>query len=458
MPIEIRPAAVAAQIEEKARALRAALRSLDQVDLAISSFSGSGDSLKGAGYDAARSHMGQYTQLVDAVRRSINATLDADGAVRGALGGFGGAGRVSEAEWREKLNDAERHISSLQAQARALAQSTPPTAAGLECELMSINDSVRHWRRQADEAGRMLSRIYDYCAATNGAYEGKVEEINAMASAGAARFAGCGFSVSGGAVSWDPIDEGSWLDRGVYDSCAPLIERAYGDASRMALDNPVAGPIAGWWEENGTTVTNVGKVAFGAVGVAAGIAMIASGVGAPGGVAVLAGIAGTFGLTYGLLDVGTGLGGLATGKELDWESGLAHGLADAAGADGNAAEAGVKGFGTAVSLVNVAKLPANAGRLLDSAGDLADLSKSAKTFDTAAEEFGSVGAKRVSSLAGSSESALRKEIAGSAIDLAENLEDPFDLVTDAANGLAAAKKKEMKYDAYSENAAPGYGC
>ena len=59
MSIEIRPTAVTSQIEEKARILRAALRSLDQVDLAISSFSSSGDSLKGAGYDAARSHMSQ---------------------------------------------------------------------------------------------------------------------------------------------------------------------------------------------------------------------------------------------------------------------------------------------------------------------------------------------------------------------------------------------------------------
>ena len=456
MSIEIRPTAVTSQIEEKARILRAALRSLDQVDLAISSFSGSGDSLKGAGYDAARSHMSQYTQLVDAVRRSINATLDADGVVRRALGDFGGAGRVSEAEWREKLDYAERQISSLQAQARSLVQSTPPTAAGLECELMSINGSVQAWRRQADEAGRVLSHIYGYCAATNGAYEGKVEEINAMASAGAAQLANCSFSVSGGSIAWSAIDQDSWFNQEVYDSCAPLIERVYGDVSNIVLDNPVVSDIADWWEENGTTITNVGKVAFGVVGVAGAIAMIASGIGAPAGIATLAGIAGTFGLTYSLLDVGTGLGGLATGKELDWESGLSHGLADAAGADGNAVEAGVKGFGIAVNLVNVAKLPANAGRLLNSAGDLADLSKSAKSAELAASGLDPLCATKASNMAGSSESALRKEIAGSAIDLVENLEDPFDLVTDAANGLAAAKKKEMKYDAYSENAAPGY--
>ena len=209
MRIEIRPAAVAAQIDEKARILRAALGSLDQIELAISALSGSGDSLTGAGYDAARAHMSRYGQLVGTAKRSISATLDADGAVRRALGGFGGAGRVSEAEWREKLNDAERQISSLQAQARALAQSAPPTAAGLECELMAVKGSVQAWRRLADEAGRMLSRIYSYCEATNGAHEGRAGQVNAMAAAGAARFAGCGFSVSGGAVSWDPIDEGS---------------------------------------------------------------------------------------------------------------------------------------------------------------------------------------------------------------------------------------------------------
>ncbi len=225
----------------------------------------------------------------------------------------------------------------------------------------------------------------------------------------------------------------------------------------MALDNPVAGPIAGWWEENGTWATNVGKVAFGAVGVAGAIAMIASGVGAPGGVAVLAGVAGTFGLTYGLLDVGTGLGGLATGKELDWESGLAGGIADAAGADRGAVEAGVKGFGTAVSLVNVAKLPANAGRLLDSAGDLADLRKSAKAAESAAPGFESAYVTGVSDMARISKVKLKKKVAQDALDLAGDLEDPFDLATSAMDKPTAAKKKEMSDDAYSSNVALGYG-
>ena len=323
--------------------------------------------------------------------------------------------------------------------------------------MSSINGSIQAWRRQANEAGRMLSRIYSYCKATNGAHEGRVEQINAMAAAGAARFAGCGFSVSGGTVSWDPIDEGSWFNRGVYDSCAPFIERVYGDVSRMVLDNPVADSIADWWEENGTWVTNVGKIAFGVVGVAGAIAMIASGVGAPGGVAVLAGIAGTFGLTYSLLDVGTGLGGLVTGKEFDWESGLAGGIADAVGADRGAVEAGVKGFGTAVSLVNVAKLPANAGRLLNSAGDLADLSKSTKSVETAVEGFDSAYVTGVSDMARLSKVKLKKKVAQDALDLAGDLEDSFDLTTSAMDKLTAAKKKEMSGDAYSSNVALGYG-
>ncbi len=49
--------------------------------------------------------------------------------------------------------------------------------------------------------------------------------------------------------------------------------------------------------------------------------------------------------------------------------------------------------------------------------------------------------------------------AKNAIDLAGDLEDPFDLATGAASRLTAAeKRKEMNDYAYSENAALGYGC
>ncbi len=457
MSIEIRPTAVTSQIEEKARILRAARNSLDQVEVALNEFASSEDSLKGAGYDAARAHMGEYSVLIETVRRSIDTTLDADGVVRRALDAFGGAGRVSEEEWRQKLNEAEQQISSLRAQANSLVQSTSPVAAGLECELMSINGSIQAWRRQANEAGRMLSRIYSYCEETNGAHEGKVEQINAMAAAGAVQFAGCKFSVSGGAVSWSVIDHSAWFNREVYDSCMPLIDRVYGDVSSVVLDNPVADSIANWWSENGTTVKNVGKIAFGVIGVAAGVAMVMSGVGAPAGIAALAYIGGTIGATYGFLDAASGLAGLGSGSECDWESDLAHVAATATGADANAVEAGINGFGTVVNLVNVAKLPANVGRLLDSSKDLYGLLKTTKVGESATPGVVSSGAVRTPLTVVSGEAALKKKVAQDAIDLVGDLEDPFDLVTSVSDGLTAAKNKERSYDAYRANVALGHG-
>ena len=451
MSIEIRPTAVTSQIEEKARILRAALRSLDQVDLAISSFSSSGDSLKGAGYDAARSHMSQYTQLVDAVRRSINATLDADGVVRRALGDFGGAGRVSEAEWREKLDYAERQISSLQAQARSLVQSTPPTAAGLECELMSINGSVQAWRRQANEAGRVLSHIYGYCAATNGAHEGRVEQINAMAAAGAARFAGCGFSVSGGTVSWDPIDEGSWFNRGVYDSCAPFIERVYGDVSRMVLDNPVADSIADWWEENGTWVTNVGKIAFGLVAVVGAFAAFASGVGI--GMALL-------GLVFGGLDAASGIGGLVNGKDIAWDEDLGRGVAGAVGADKEAGARVASVITTAVSLVDIGRLPQNAGRLIKAVGSVDDLAKpleKASNVSASAEKFISGRLVKDESLLGG-RAGKKAALVHDICEVGDSVGGIADVSGKTLDAFTNAKKERSSSYAKATPSAAGFGC
>ncbi len=388
MSIEIRPTAVTSQIEEKARILRAARNSLDQVEVALNEFASSEDSLKGAGYDAARAHMGEYSVLIETVRRSIDTTLDADGVVRRALDAFGGAGRVSEEEWRQKLNEAEQQISSLRAQANSLVQSTSPVAAGLECELMSINGSIQAWRRQANEAGRMLSRIYSYCEETNGAHEGKVEQINAMAAAGAVQFAECRFSVSGSAVSWIAIDHSAWFNREVYDSCMPLIDRVYGDVSSVMLDNPVADSIANWWGENGTTVTNVGKVLFGAVAVVGAFAAFASGVGL--GIALL-------GFVFGGLDFASGLGGLATGKEITWDEDLGRGVAGAFGADQETGARVASVLTTAVSLVDIGRLPQNANRLVKIAGGLNDFAKpleNAASVSTGVNKFN--GASSVS--------------------------------------------------------------
>lgn len=467
MTIEIRPAAVRAQLAQKTALLNAIGNAASDAYEKVDWFCGTGGVLTGEGYEAARVHMGQYKNFCLKVHECVEMTREADLKV----GGRAGSLRRSLCRKRKRVAGEETFC---RAAGGALPERGEPLGGSAALSRVVLGRGVRQVLRvQLGQAGRVrFEDAFRYLLLL------RRDQRSVRGRHGEAD--GCGTGGRLGVrlvqlrrVYWEMGRDRLLLDKR-RDRGNSRKEHGQAPAQRLrrgrprADHRPVADSVgkwwedistsaANWWSENGTTVKNVGKAVFGVVGVVAGVAMIFTGIGAPAGAAAIGYVvAGSFGVAYGILDVRTGAAGFLDGTEHDWESDFARGAANAAGADEDAVEAGVKGFGTFVSLINVAKLPANAGRLLNPAGELADLAKSTKSVESAVEGFGSVGSKLVDAAEiGKTEKA--KEVAKDALDLAEDLKDPFDLATSAADGLTAAKNKEMKYDAYRTNAAPGYG-
>ena len=386
MSIEIRPAAVRSQLDERSRRLDAIASAVQSAYDRVDRFCGTGGTLKGAGYEAARVHMGQYKSYCVKVATCVEMAREADSKVKGALGRFGGMSTVSEREWLEKKASAQRQASHYRSEASRLAAQplSPESAFGAMCARFSAS----RWDRQAEYASKRLSGIYSYCAETNGLYGGDLGKLTDAVRAGASAFASCRFDAS--ANRWAPIDY-SWTDDEVEAiasrNMGKLLLKGYGDVDRALIVDPIAAPVAKWWEdastaaanwwgENGTAVKNVGKVVFGVVGVVGSIALIASGVGAPAGIAAMVGIAGGF------MDTASGIAGLAQGKEVDWEKEAGRGVASAIGGDPQKAELAIEAVTTVASIYNISKLPSSAGKLIDSAKGLEGLGKTAKATDS----------------------------------------------------------------------------
>ena len=434
MSIEIRPNAVTAQTNDKFKELSSMLGTIESVRAALNGFADSGAVLSGAGYDAARSHMAQYDRLLNTLEASVRAVRDADTKVRAELGVFG-CDRVSEREWKDGKTRALRRARMLRAQADALAQSAPPTAAGLECEMMALARSEQAARHNADHAGHMLSLIYSYCEKTNGLYEGAVEQIGKMAAAGVSSFANCRFSVANGVGVWEPIDESLWFDQGVYDSCAyAMKKKGFGEVCDLVFASPTVTAIERWWDENAVLISNLKKITFAVIDFAIGSAMIASGVGIPLGIALW---------VYSAADFTSGSVGLIDGEDYDWEAAFSREAALLTGANPDAVEGGVKTVGAGIHFVGAAGIFATAGRLIDSVGSLRKLSETVEVeeiFSGAIEAASAVKSSGASVALTEKRAALVEKIRADALNIVEGLGDAFDFSKDVE--YFAAKKED----------------
>ena len=380
MTIEIRPAAVRAQLAQKAALLSAIGNAASDAYGKVGWFCGTGGVLAGEGYEAARVHMGQYKNFCLKVHECVEMTREADLKVAGALGRFGAASVVSESEWLEKKRFAEQQAARCRSEASRLE--AQPAFPGSSLAAMSARLSASIWDTQAEYAARMLSDIYSYCAETDGLYGGDLGKLADAVRAGASAFASCGFDASTG--KWGEIDY-SWTSDEIEAIAArnldKLLFKGYGEVDRALILDPVADSVGKWWEGNGTTVKNVGKVVFGIAGVVGSVALMASGVGAPAGIAAMLGIVG------GSMDVGSGLAGLAEGKEVDWGKEVGRGVASALGGDPEKVEFAIEAVTTVSSVCSISKLPSSAGKLIDSAKGLDGLGKVAKATDSLKEGF-----------------------------------------------------------------------
>lgn len=434
MTIEIRPYAVRAQADKKFKELMAMVDTLEYCRDVLHGFTSSQGELRGSGYDAARSHIAQYDLLINSMIRAVRAVRDTDSRVYAALGVFQSS-RVSEQEWLDKKLDAERRLRAIRAEARALAASQPPIAAGLQCEMLALASQERQARKDLDYAGRMLSKIYDYCAKTNSLYEGAVHQLVSMASSGMLRFATCRFSISDGIGVWDTVDQSLWFDQGVYDSYMDLLGRKeFGDVREVGLATvPTAAGFAHWWDQNGNWV----KIGLGAAGV------LAAGVSIAVGGGVLACAAAAIGMAEGSMEMASGAAGIATGKNIDWRSRGDRGISVAFGPNADKVKS-VVDLGTgAASLYNVSKLPLIAGKTLKSPKGFADLSKPADDIGSATSGFEKFEKKSYkSSPVLEGKAAKNAEFINDVDDIGKGIEGVSDISKRVVDGTEGKRKEE----------------
>ena len=483
MTIEIRPAAVRQQIAEKSRQMDAMAKALNGAHGKVDHFCSTDSNLKGAGFDAARSHMGQYKDFCLAAHECIEMTRHADQQVTSALGVFGGMGRVSEQEYLDKQRDAQQQASSFRSQANSIDWNRDIFDLDAMYRSWSLRWAARSWQRNADEAGRMLSKIYSYCEQTNGLYGGDLGKLANAVQAGAQSFASCSFDAATGA--WGKFDS-SWKSDEVQaiieDNLDVLLFKGYGDVDRALLVDPVVSGVSSWWEDttdavadwwndpdnsfarwwddNSTTIENVGKVVFGVAGCVGAVAMIATGVGAPAGIAAI------IGLTSGLADVGTGIAGLATGENIEWQEKTGGKIASALGFDEEAGVFAVETMTTLASLYNISKLPQNAGKLVGSAGKLFGSAEAAETVHSGVKSvktttsFASGAPLFTGRAATKATKATKAEFARDLGELSDGVDSAFGAVGDFFDGLNDfSKSKRMEDDGYADVAstAIGYG-
>lgn len=453
MTIEIRPAAVRAQLAQKAALLDAIGNAASDAYGKVGWFCGTGGVLTGEGYEAARVHMGQYKDFCLKVHECVEMTREADLKVAGALGRFGTASVVSESEWLEKKRFAEQQAAHCRSEASRLEAQPPSPGSSLAAMPARLSASI--WDTQAEYAARMLSDIYSYCAETDGLYEGDLGKLTDAVRAGASAFASCSFDASTG--RWGEIDY-SWTSDEIEAIAArnmdKLLFKGYGEVDRALILDPVADSVGKWWEENGTTVKNVGKVVFGIAGVVGSVALIASGVGAPAGVAAMLGIVG------GSMDAATGLAGLAEGKEVDWEKEVGRGVASAFGGDPEKAEFAIEAVTTIVSVYSISKLPSSAGKLIDAAKGINGLGKVAKATDSFKGGFEAVDAtadviKSAPPLGGKFEAV--NAFVRDACDFGDSVEGAVDIAEKGLDALSEQRKARRSGYAGNELAAVGNG-
>lgn len=479
MTIEIRPAAVRSQISQKSNRMDIMVRSLNNSYNKVEQFCSADGSLTGAGFNAAREHMGQYRDFCLAAHECIEMTRRADQQVVGALGTFGWMSRVSEQEWLEKQRQAEQQVSSLRSQAAETERNREWFDLAAAYYARALRGLAFAWQIDADHAGRMLSKIYSYCEQTNGLYGGDLGTLTNAVNAGAQAFASCGFDAA--THTWGKLDS-SWKSDEVQaiieDNLDVLLLKGYGDIDQALLIDPVASTVSNWWEDttdavadwwndpdnsfarwwddNSTTIENVGNVVFGVVGVVGGIAAIACG----GGV-VAAGIAG-IGVLCGLADAGSGLAGLLMNDEVNWEEMLGKGVARTLGLDEETGVLVANGVSTAVALFNVKKLPANAGKLVKSFEGLSDLEKPLKKAGTLASSVGQFEKRSaVFEMAPvfDGKAAKTTEFVSDLCETADGVKNVVDLPGNAFDFVSGLGKKEGDAVNYANaaSAAGGYG-
>lgn len=225
MGLEIRPAAVINQIEEKHRMLNALYEEIGSRQESASKFA-SDPFLQGAGFDAARERVAGHAIIFAAIKVSIDRTIQIDTQVSGSLSSyFGGCAEVSEDRWLAELSEADRYYNNLET---SLDRYRRTAVIPDQSHVLSMQMAMGAAQKQRDFAKSMLAKIHAYNNETSGLYEGGLADLNASITKGCDAFSLAGFN--GAAGRWKPLDT-SWFD-GMKSNAVKVIDAYFLEESR----------------------------------------------------------------------------------------------------------------------------------------------------------------------------------------------------------------------------------
>lgn len=234
MTIEIRPAAVRAQINEKRLLLNRMTIAASAIRSAVTNFCAAQE-FSGDAYTVAQEHIAKYLDYLDVFEACIEKARAADDKILDALGSFGGMSVVSEQEWLDRKRQAEWWAASCWGRSSYYLQDY--LEYGYSKAYSNCVDQAQEWEDRAGRAGEMLSKIYSYCGQTNNAHGG--DDLSALydaVRAGSAAFANsCNYNAE--THVWGKIDSSWYSDVRTIAYEDYYLRLACGNTQPLAIHN-----------------------------------------------------------------------------------------------------------------------------------------------------------------------------------------------------------------------------
>ena len=207
--IQIRPAAVQKQINEKTSSMKSLSEECERLQEAARNFVKDA-SLQGSGWGAAKERVGAYDKLFSAIIYAYGLISMGDSTVFNALNSrFGRLEAANEEEWLQMQSEAQALYDAAEQDFNDAYDPEHPSA-DQAAKLQDASERMGTNLEKLNRAGAMLSKIYSYCEETNHVYEG--DELSGYRDAiahGVSALTGSAFDPA--TSSWHDWDDG-WTD------------------------------------------------------------------------------------------------------------------------------------------------------------------------------------------------------------------------------------------------------
>ena len=179
MSIELRPAAVKAMLDEKARKFDKMKETFTRSKQAMYQFIYD-DTLKGAAYDAAKERFACHIQTIEAFELWVDRSKQIDSRFKSIIEGtWGGMTQVSESYWLNQRDRCSNKISYFENKAeQAERNAQDPTKIVDTIRWPYYRMQVAAYQNAWNIANDFLNKIYQYCNETNNLYNDA--DLNAL--------------------------------------------------------------------------------------------------------------------------------------------------------------------------------------------------------------------------------------------------------------------------------------